>query len=178
MLGPRLFEAQPDEAKALYRDTAIACAHAGITVRTGAAEGSDQEAAGIALAMGGVVELVLPWPEFESGWVHVMQRDYPGRVHIEVFDRRVHAAWLRSVDAYHPNPAALSRESIALHARNYGIVEPAEAVVALPPFDAQGGAAQGLRIGRALGRPVYDLQLPEDRRALNDQITALERRMT
>ena len=75
---------------------------------------------------------------------------------------------MESVRAYHPAPGRLKESMVKLHARNYGIVEIADAVVALPRITryGMGGTGQGIRIAQALGKRLF--VLPEDLEALRN----------
>lgn len=164
VLGTNEFEAADRDTQQVYLTAVTRLALARIPIRTGASSGCDQIAAQAALEVGGRVELVLPWPRFQREWVAMMRRRYPGRCQIEVFDRADHAHWLASVPAF-----ARAEESIAgwrsenLYARVYGIVEPAEMVLAMPLVAERGGTGQGMRIARAMGKVVLDVRRRDDR---------------
>jgi hypothetical protein len=89
-------------------------------------------AAEAALAAGGTVELFLPWALYEREWVQRIKRQFGEQVHETVFDPAVHADWLAAARATVPNGEHLSSGSIALHARCYGMLECANAVVVMP----------------------------------------------
>lgn len=105
------------------------------------------------------VTLVLPWPGYNTALIHK-------RNQIVVFAGQ--RDWLESVRAYHPAPGRLKESMVKLHARNYGIVEIADTVVALPRITAwgMGGTGQGVRIAQALGKRLF--VLPEDLEALRN----------
>lgn len=95
------------------------------------------------------VTLVLPWPNFNNQHVYGGNRlvYYKGQ-----------PEWAASVTRYHPAPDRLSEAVFKLHARNYGIVEMADAVIAFPRDGREGGGTgQGIRVARALGKPLFVL---------------------
>lgn len=166
-IGTRDIAALPEVTVDVYRHAAEAAGRAGTTVVTGAAPGADQLAATLAVSRGGPLELVLPWASFEDKWVR-WARAHRG-VSIVVYDPLEHPAWLDSVRKYHPAGRKLIGGSLALHARNYGIVYRAELVIALPKSarpDAWGGTGQGMRVARALGIPCLNLHIAGDRAAV------------
>jgi hypothetical protein len=168
MVGTGALNAQGVVVWNAYVAAAEALARAGVPVRTGAAEGADQVAAEVTLHAGGSVQLVLPWRDYNSRWVDRMQGLYAGRVSVEVYDPALHARWWDSVTRYHPAGQRLSPAARKLHARNYGIVEPVAGVIAVPRMsDAHvlGGTAQAMRIAKALGKPLFNLQIPAERDA-------------
>jgi hypothetical protein len=171
-IGTRDLKALPAEWVELYR---LAVKHVVLLhqdIVTGAAVGADQLAAVTCLELGGQVHLKLPWSTYEAGWVSEMKARFPGQVHLEVYDVQQHPAWAVSVSQYHPAPGNLSRGAFALHARNYGILEAIQNVVALPSTKPGGsGTGQGLRIGRALEKRVFDLS-QETHRQQMERITA------
>lgn len=157
-------ERKPEPAR-LFRAAAEWCGRTSRLLHTGAAPGADQVAAEAALAGGGRVHLFLPEPRFQTHWRAGLQARYPGRVTETVYDPELHPDWTASVDQYHPSPGWLRPSDRRFHARNYGIVIGAAAVIALPkgPDAAQwGGTGQGMRIAVALGIPLFNLWLPED----------------
>lgn len=175
-IGTRVLNRLPVEWVQLYR---LAVKHVVLLhqdVVTGAAVGADQLAAEACLEMGGQVYLKLPWSTYEVGWVSLMRARFPNQVHLEVYDARTHTVWSESVAQYHPAPGNLSRGAFALHARNYGIIEIARNVVALPsPKPGGGGTGQGIRLARALERRVFDLSQEPHRQQL-ERITAYLRK--
>lgn len=170
----------PEPWQHLYEQAVEWVVRWGYTVATGAAKGADQVAASQAVLYGGQVELYLPATDFEQEWVRSVLT-MPGKrgkqVHVVVYDPAKHEHWAESVSKFHPNPSALTPYSWKLMARNYGIVEGAKAVIAIPKrrklADGQeslGGTGQGIRIARALGIPVFDLSTPEGREALQEKM--------
>ena len=117
-------------------------------VRTGAANGIDKKTMD---GTGGKnLEVFIPWHDYNRNTI-------PIGAYICVYNFADHGSWTDSVYNYHPNPSVLSRAAIALHARNFGIVGKAKAVIAFPRPDGGGGTAQGVRIARALGIKVIQI---------------------
>ena len=167
IIGTRKYFGLPYVRRDTLKHVARSCGQRKIPVRTGAAPGTDQVAAVSALMSGGSVTLVLPWSSYESAFVARMRADFHDRVTVEVFDQdaSAHAAWIKSVREYHPASDRLTSGAFCLHARNYGIVAPADWITALPSPEG-GGAGQGMRIGRGLGKRVFDLTNEVDTAAL------------
>lgn len=167
VLGTNEFEAADRDIRQVYLSAVTRLALARVPIRTGASSGCDQIAAQAALEVGGRVELVLPWPRFEREWVSVIRRKYPSRCQVEVFDRSHHAHWLDSVARYaRPDEAVVGWRIQKLYARVFGIVEPAEIVLAMPLVAERGGTGQGMRIARAMGKVVLDVRRQDDRERL------------
>jgi hypothetical protein len=167
VLGTNDFEAADRETQQVYLGAVTRLALARIPIRTGASSGCDQIAAQAALEVGGRVELVLPWQRFQAEWVRTIRRKYPGRCQIEIFDAAHHTRWLDSVARYAgPEGAVVGWRSEKLYARVFGIVEPAEVVLAMPLVSERGGTGQGMRIARAMGKVVLDVRRHDDRERL------------
>lgn len=95
------------------------------------------------------VSLILPWPNYNSQYINSKNKT------IVFFDQK---HWLESVDKYHPAPEHLSHSAKKLHARNFGIIEAADVVIAFPSNrPGGGGTGQGIRIAHALGKTVFSL---------------------
>ena len=147
------------EAAELCRKVAAAFRDLGWELVTGNAEGID----GIARDVWNQryperVTLVLPWRGYNAAAVHPANR-------VVVFNGQ--RAWVESVKKYHPAAGSLSQGAVKLHARNYGIVELADAVVAFPNDGKEGGGTgQGIRVARALGKPLF--VMPGDVGALRE----------
>jgi hypothetical protein len=93
------------------------------------------------------VTLVLPWPSYNRNRAHKKNR-------IVVY--RNQRGWAESVIKHHPRGAWLKPGAFKLHARNYGIVEMSDIVVAFPNDGREGGGTgQGIRVARALGRELF-----------------------
>lgn len=107
------------------------------------------------------VTLFLPWPSYNRDKVAVGNKvvTYNGQ-----------ATWKESVKKYHPAAGKLTPGTFKLHARNYGIIEAADMVVAFPRADRRGGTEQGIRVARALNKSLYIL--PDDLGKLQDSIGA------
>lgn len=167
VLGTNQFEAADRDTQHVFRSAVTRLALARIPIRTGASSGCDQIAAQAALEVGGPVELVLPWPRFQADWVSMIRHRYAGRCHVEVYDRGRHPHWLESVSRYgRPDEAVAGLRTQKLYARVFGIVEPAEIVLAMPLVSERGGTGQGMRIARAMGKVVLDVRRLDDRERL------------
>jgi hypothetical protein len=166
VLGTNDFEAADRDTQQVYLSAVTRLALARIPIRTGASTGCDQIAAHAALEVGGRVELVLPWPRFQSEWVSRTCATYPGRCHLEIFNAARHAHWLASVAVYARPGETLTERTRKLYARVYGIVEPTEIVLAVPLVVERGGTGHGMRIARALGKVVLDVRRHDDRERL------------
>ena len=152
-------------------DTAHWLARQGWELYTGAAIGADQAFAEGALAGGGNVTLVLPWPSYEFKWVEPLGHKPQKRIlRYDDWDAR------NSVDQYHPNPENLKDGTRKLHARNYLIVQPTQFVLAFPKpgyNGGLGGTGQGIRIAAGLGTTTLRLDEPFDRKRVEDQVYTL-----
>lgn len=140
---------------------------------TGAAPGADQCAAQAALGAGGKVALIIPWRGFEKAWIERVRAKHAGRVAVRTLPKdfnQIPEEWTRSVKKHHPAAGSLSEWAIRCHARNYGIVEMADMVVALPSVTklGKGGTGQGIRVALALKKRLIDLSEDEDRWELED----------
>lgn len=167
-IGTRDLTLAPAEGLVLYRIAVEEAVKNGYTISTGAAEGADRFAAEAALELGGEVFLFHPWWGHAMGWRTAMNEQYPGKIGgCYYHGRHDQEEWTASVDLYHPNPGALDDNGRALHARNYGIIQAASAVVALPEPPENGGTGQGIRIARALGKTLFNLSIEEGRDAFN-----------
>jgi predicted Rossmann-fold nucleotide-binding protein len=132
----------PDAAQIALASAASAeLSAAGHTIVTGGATGIDH--AVMWNCAHGLLNVCLPWEAYNNAII-------PEHAHISVYSERRHPVWHESVAKYHPNPTALTRGAFALHARNYGIVEGAHVVLAMPG-KADGGTGQGMRIAKGLG---------------------------
>lgn len=120
----------------------------GYGIITGGAKGIDQ------IAMQEVNKVnpellcvVLPWENYERD--NIVQGNK-----IIVYNPSKHKEWTKSVYKYHPKPEYLTKGTIRLHARNYGIVINSVEVIAFPNTTRKGGTEQGIRIAQALGKPL------------------------
>lgn len=95
------------------------------------------------------VTLVLPWPGYNRDRIH------PANV-VVVYSGQ--GKWYKSVRQYHPAFDQLTDYEVKLHARNYGVVELADTVIAFPRNgEESGGTGQGVRVARALGKKLFVL---------------------
>jgi hypothetical protein len=171
-IGSRELSQFPQEWTELYCQSVRAAVKHGYTVVTGAARGSDQLAANTARIAGGRIRLILPWTSYECEWWVPLKNRYEDQVEIVTFDPDRDLKWIESVVLWHPAAEKLSRGSAALHARNYGIIEAAFGVVALPSTSkpGEGGTGQGLRIARDLGKKIWDLTQDHERILLKNAL--------
>jgi hypothetical protein len=174
VIGTNEFDLCEPHLQHLYATAMSRIGLARILLRTGASRGCDQVAAQTALEVGGRVDLVLPWRRFEATWVAAMRARHGSRCHIEVFHSEQHPDWLASVTQHARVTERLDARVTKLYARVFGIVAPAEIVLALPlRSEAVGGTGQGIRIARALGKVVLDLRRADDRERLNEWLKGL-----
>jgi hypothetical protein len=117
-------------------------------ITTGGADGIDL-AAMVGTAPGHLT-VYLPWDSYK--WETI-----PAHARRVVANPHIHAKWFESVDQFHPAPARLGRGVRALHARNYGIVEHDDLVLAFPNNTGGGGTGQAIRIAKALGIPLIQV---------------------
>jgi predicted Rossmann-fold nucleotide-binding protein len=120
----------------------------GHTIVTGGAKGVDQ----IAMANSNQCIVYIPWASYERDAVAQYATE------VVVFNPNVHVDWTASVGQHHPAPERLSRGAFALHARNYGIIQHADCVIALPGADNLGGTGQGMRLADSLGIPCFNMR--------------------
>lgn len=126
----------------------------GRTIVSGNATGSDQAyAAGANAVKPTLVELWLPWPGFERTAIVI------GNV-VRICEQ---ARCFEIAAAHHPAWDRLSQGARRLFARNVGIVEGADIVLALPNHQKPGGGGTGhaMRLARAMEKRVVDLATEE-----------------
>lgn len=114
-------------------------------IRTGAAYGIDQKA--MEGTGGRGLHVYLPWPSYNRDII-------PASANRVVYTPSIHTSWTESVTRFHPAASRLTRGALALHARNFGIIDGVHGVIALPNEDGGGGTGQGIRIAKALNIPV------------------------
>lgn len=158
----------------MFKEAAEQAARRGIVVQTGATSGSEQSAVEVALAAGGSVHLYLPWKEFEAVWRRGLEAKFGNRVETTVYDSERDAEWTAAIAAWHPHGEYLARASMALYARNHGLVTGSDLVVALPFVRVRKGETekgpteQGIELARERGIPLYDLSEIQDRDRMED----------
>lgn len=118
----------------------------GHTVKTGGAAGVDERV--MRNARPEHLEVYLPWSTYNLELIP------PGIKAVHVYNRKTHPHWHASVGQFHPSPHRLIPTTVSLHARNFGIIEEDDMVLALPNKGCTGGTMQGVRIARALWIPV------------------------
>jgi hypothetical protein len=137
----------------IMRLSAIELAKQGYTCNTGACKGADQAFANGALQGYGQVQLFVPWPSYEQGWISTLH----GKVDVHVFQTNDQEA-INSVHQFHPAAGKLKQSVMKLHARNFCILRSVSFVICWTPNgSAQGGTGQAIRIAQANNIPVYDL---------------------
>lgn len=117
----------------------------GCTITTGGAYGIDQAA--MEGADADKLLVYLPWASYN-------QKIIPVGAKTIVASTLHHPDWFASVQEYHPAPSKLTFGALALHARNYGIIEHTDLVIAFPDESGGGGTGQGIRIALGLNKPV------------------------
>ncbi len=141
-----------DEMYNLLKEWARIITAKGHIVTTGAADGCDDAA--MQGADPSKLHVFLPWATYNRNRV-------PIGAQITVYNPVLHPKWGASVHKYHPAALALSRGPFALHARNYGIVEYVNAVIALPKsLSDLGGTGQAVRISLGEGIKLFNLLSP------------------
>lgn len=140
------------DQRSLCRKVGRYLACKGWVLQTGACTGADQAFAEGAAAGGGEIRLYLPWASYEAVWV----TQFSPVATVCVLDQHPdYSAALASVQQHHPNPGALTRGGVALHARNFLILKDCQLVVAFPL--GGGGTTQGLRLAKCNGIPVLNM---------------------
>ncbi len=121
----------------------------GWEVSTGCADGADHAAmVGTRQVDPTKLHVFLPWASYNSEY----HEDTDNTI---VYNPKKHKTWTESVNTHHPNPSALKRGGFALHARNYGIVEDADLVVAFTiKKNKTSGTDQGVRVAKDNGIPA------------------------
>lgn len=195
VVGTRQPAGVPPERLQLFLEAVRAAVRQGQVLHAGAAVGAERLAVEAALACGGSVRLFLPWTQFEREWVNSVQRQAPDRVEIVVFDSNEHADWLAAARSFDPQARYYSAASAASYARQCGIIQGCELVIALPhvrvrwervqekqpsgwfgmrgraanvavPVEDRGSTEQQIRLATYLGAKVVDLSRDDDRASL------------
>lgn len=144
----------PGHILSVMRSVAEYLAKEGWVLHTGACIGADQAFAEGALKAGGTVHLFLPWPSYEKGWIKRLH----GKTSVTVFNPDIHTKAIESVHRFHPMGAGLKRSVIALHARNYLILDDAKfAICYTPGGKTVGGTGQGIRLMNDRKRNLFNL---------------------
>jgi predicted Rossmann-fold nucleotide-binding protein len=142
-------------------------AEKGWALSTGACVGADQAFAKGALKHGGTVNLFLPWHSYEKKWINGLR----GNVNITVFDPTKHEAAVESVYKFHPAAQNLKRSVLALHARNYLILDDIKfAVCYTPGGKVVGGTGQAIRIINDRKRNLFNLGNGKDLQEILDKL--------
>lgn len=155
-IGSRRLSAEQAER---CRQVGARLAGLGALVVSGGAEGADLAFVEGALEAGGKALCVLPWSSYNAALI-------PDGCERLVFNPAVHQDWLEMAREQHPAWGRLSQGARRLHARNSGILvgeapsQRVSAVIAQRAADRRGGTEQGLRLARALGVRLIDLDDP------------------
>lgn len=152
------------------RAVAARLACRGFLLRSGAADGADSAFEQGCMDAGGMSEIWLPWPGFNS---HADTGLYPSDGHIEMA-KKLHPAWER-----------LTRGPRSLHARNVGQIlgadlnSPVDFVIAWTPDGCEsvkertrdtGGTGTAIALADELGIPVFNFAKPDARERLNQKV--------
>ena len=138
----------PGHILTIMKESAILLAIDGFTLSTGAATGADQTFANGANLAHSFVHLHLPWHAYEEAWRKHIH-------HSKLFvlqdsDVKAH----NSVTVFHPAYKKLTRDTRALHARNYNILTKPIQVQFIICWTTEGkitgGTGQTLRIAQSL----------------------------
>ncbi len=169
----------PGEVLELMRAAAGVLARAGWRLRSGMSPGADIAFYSGALDAGGAIELYLPWPGFGAGARRALE-ERSARVR-EISSPGAAAEELAA--RFCPDWQALDQRRRALIARDGQQVlgadlrEPVELVLCWTPdgdLDGRGaragGTGQALRIARARGIEVLNLQRPEHAAGLRERL--------
>lgn len=81
-----------------------------------------------------------------------------------IYNPSIHKEWTDSISKFHPAPENLKEPAKKLMARNFGIINDSDIVIALPNKlkSGGGGTGQGIRIANGIGKSVIDLNNPSD----------------
>lgn len=165
-IGSRNLYKLPQEGIEMFILAAELAAKRGYVISTGAAAGSDQLAANTALENGGLIQLHLPWKEYERQWVDRILQQYQNKVQVIDSDPLENSKAVEAI-SLHPGASLLKESVRRLMGRNYTIVEGCSSVIALPIPPMRGGTAHGMRVAESLGIPLFNLSIPEGREKLS-----------
>lgn len=142
-------------------------AEKGWTLNTGACIGADQAFVKGALKKGGTVNLFLPWHSYEKKWINGLR----GNVNIIVFDPAKHEDAVKSVYKFHPAAQNLKRSVLALHARNYLILDDVKFTVCYTPGGKTvGGTGQAIRIMNDRKKNLFNFGNEKDLQEILDKL--------
>lgn len=138
----------PDE-KELCFNIGKSLVQKGYCIKSGNAIGADQSyASGANSVNPQSVYIYLPYPKYNRDKI------VPGNYFME----NPNPEWFNVAAFYHSNWGSLSQGIRKLHARNVGIVDGVEFVIAFPNQQGGGGTGMGMRIAAANGITVYNLR--------------------
>lgn len=121
----------------------------GYGIKSGNAIGADQSyVAGANSVNPQLVYLYLPYPKYNR------EKIVPGNYFLDKPD----PGWFKIAAKYHPYWNGLGQGKRKLHARNVGIVDAVEYVIAFPNKEGGGGTVMGMRVAIGNGIKVYNLR--------------------
>jgi len=144
----------PWDLKADMQEIAMTLEIRGYTLRSGNAEGCDQN---FASGVDSLAQIWLPWPSFNIEF----QKQHPKHTYKVISENDIEA--IESVNKFHPAPHLLSRGARAMHQRNFrqvkgGKLPNSEFVICWTPNgEEKGGTATAIKIAKSLDIPVYNL---------------------
>jgi hypothetical protein len=161
-IGTRAIEKVQENRVVAYRNKLRELWEDGWYLHTGGALGADLEAIELFTSWSKEkrVKIFLPWNNYNLASL-ITYRD---GIDVEIYENTRHLEATKSVDTYHPIPAALTHSARKLLARNYLLIEDADMVLALPeveykggPPNKIGGTYHGIRIAMDLDKDLITL---------------------
>lgn len=157
----------PNHILSIMRSVAEYLAKKDWILHTGACTGADQAFAEGALKGRGIVNLFLPWSGYEKRWIDGLR----GKVNVTVFNQNEHKDAIKSVHDFHPMAHGLKRSVLALHARNYLILDGAKfAICYTPKGKTVGGTGQAIRIMTDRRKNLFNLGNENELQAVLDKL--------
>jgi hypothetical protein len=157
----------PNHILSIMRSVAEYLAAKDWILNTGAAPGADQTFAEGALKKGGTVNLFIPWPNYEKGWIKGLH----GNVNVTVLKPDIHTEAINSVYKYHPAAKILKNSVLFLHARNYLVLENIKfAVCYTSGGKVVGGTGQSIRILNGRKKNMFNLGNNEELQKIRDKL--------
>ena len=131
----------------------------GWILNAGAAPGAGQAFVEGALAVGGKVNLFLPWSTYEKKWVSKLR----GNIDITIFNPERDIAAVKSVYNFYPAAKNFKRHVFALHACNYLILCNARFVVLYTSKGRIiGGTGQAIKLAKEYNKNIFNLGNKKD----------------
>lgn len=151
----------PGPLRPVLRKFGATLASLGFTLRSGGAEGSDEEFEQGCVSQEGAKEIFLPWKAFRDkkgeGYLFSRELDYEGYQRAK-----------RLAEKYHPAWGKLNDQAKMFHTRNVHQVlglnglTPSQFLLCYDNVNASTGTKQALRIAEDLGIKVYNFYKEED----------------